>query len=206
MLTGVGLGPGDPGLLTLRAVEALEGCDVAFVPGRLAGELVEPYCDAVELDFPMTRDGEALEEAWGRNSRAVGERALVEDVCFPVLGDPNVLSTFNHLRRRVEELYPEVEVATVPGVSAVTALLSETGRYIEGSFMVTDGSPVRDVVAVKVVRPRERGERLREEGFGDFVLVSRMGMDADEVAEKLPEESHYFTMLHGRRDGGDGDD
>lgn len=201
MLTGLGLGPGDPGLLTLRAVELLESCDTCFVPGRLAAELVEPYTDPELLDFPMTRDRDVLEEAWNRNAEIVGAAAQNRNVVFPVVGDPNVLSTFNHLRRRVEERYPDVEVRTVPGVSALTAFLSAADRGLTGSFLVTDGSPVRDVVAAKAVNPRDRVEELRKDGFTDFVLVRELGMEGEHVTTELPEESPYFTILHGRKPG-----
>lgn len=202
MLTGLGLGPGDPDLLTLRAVELLEDCDACFVPGRLAADLVEPHCDPELLDFPMTRDRDVLEEAWDRNAEIVGDAARDRDVVFPVVGDPGVLSTFNHLRRRVEERYPDVEIRTVPGVSALTAFLSAADRSLTGSFLVTDGSPVRDVVAAKAVNPRERAEELRRDGFTDFVLVREFGMEGEDVTRELPEESHYFTVLHGRKQGG----
>ena len=64
MLVGLGLGPGDPELLTLRAVRLIREADAVFVPGRLAKTLVAPYRDAEVLDFPMTGD-EAYFVWWG---------------------------------------------------------------------------------------------------------------------------------------------
>jgi precorrin-2 methylase len=61
MLIGLGLGPGDPELLTLKAIKKLEESDKVFVPGKLALELVSPYTDAEILDFPMTHDKTRLD-------------------------------------------------------------------------------------------------------------------------------------------------
>ena len=62
MLIGVGLGPGDPELLTLKAVNTLKKSSKVYVPGRLAAELVEPYADPEILEFPMLKDYDVLKD------------------------------------------------------------------------------------------------------------------------------------------------
>ena len=65
MLVGVGLGPGDPGLITLKTVETLQCADIVFVPGRLAASLVKPYAEPHLLEFPMTKDKKVLKQLKG---------------------------------------------------------------------------------------------------------------------------------------------
>jgi precorrin-2/cobalt-factor-2 C20-methyltransferase len=92
-LYGIGLGPGDPGLLTVRGRELLEGVDAVYTPGRLsrgvALEYVEEYRLA-DLEFPMTRDGNELRRAWKAAAAEVAPTALEGDAAFVTLGDPNV--------------------------------------------------------------------------------------------------------------------
>ena len=71
MLIGVGLGPGDPELLTLKAVDILKKSDKVYVPGQLAKDLVAPYADAEILEFPMIKDIEALNSHWKENANRI---------------------------------------------------------------------------------------------------------------------------------------
>ncbi len=82
MLIGVGLGPGDPELLTLKAVDVLKNSDKVYVPGRLAKDLVAPYADAEILEFPMIRDIEVLNSLWKENADRVAEEARRGTVAF----------------------------------------------------------------------------------------------------------------------------
>ena len=63
MLIGLGLGPGDKELLTLRAVKLLRSADTVFVPGSMAKGLVDDYCEPIVLDFPMVDDENAISDA-----------------------------------------------------------------------------------------------------------------------------------------------
>lgn len=132
-LIGVSLGPGDPGLITRRAWEALGGNarwaypvkraaagSYALDIARRAG-LPLP-ADALELVFPMTRDPRALAGAWSRAAATCLE-ALEggRDLLFLVEGDASTYSTFRHLARALRTLAPGLAVETVAGVSAFAA-------------------------------------------------------------------------------------
>lgn len=195
MLIGVGLGPGSPDLLTLAAVKVLKESSKVFVPGKLAADLVAPYAKAQILDFPMIQDKEELGKIWEMNASIVAKEAKKGTVSFAVMGDPNFFSTFSHLRRTLNEKYPDIKVTTIPGVSAITAQAARTGTSIESSFIVSDGSPVGMKILLKTRHPQMKRDELLKEGFDEFTYAQRLFMDREEVTGILPEEGDYFSIL-----------
>lgn len=202
MLTGVGLGPGDPELLTIKAVRMLQEADIVYIPGGLARRLVEPYCTPIELPFPMSHDEEMIRVQIIKNAEKIAADARDKNVVFGIIGDPNIFSTFSRLTIILEELYPDIDISTIPGISSITALMSETRLPITGGFCVTDGSRIRSQIRMKVRKPLELAENLRKEGYSRFALVERMYMDGMQVlnGDDLPEESSYFSLLYAERD------
>lgn len=199
MLIGVGLGPGDPELLTLKAIDALKNSNKVYVPGRLAAELVAPYADCEILEFPMTKDNQVLNEVWNRNAEIVAEDAKDGTVSFGLIGDPNFFSTFSHLRCVVHERYPDIEITTIPGISSITSFASRTGTAIESSFEVRDPTPVSSRIILKARHPRDIVDSLENEGFTDFIFAERLFSD-DEVIitdkDKIPVQGNYFSMIY----------
>lgn len=152
-LAGVGVGPGDPELVTGRAVRVLREADRVFSPttavdavGRAESVVrqVDPAIAVERLVFAIVRH----EEARAAAHRAAAERVVAcldagERVAFVTLGDPNVYSTFPHLARRVLDLRPATPVETVPGIMAFQDLAARAG------VVVVDGAqPVHLVSAV----------------------------------------------------------
>lgn len=135
-LVGVGVGPGDPELVTLKAIRELREAGRIFVPVLDDGEAgraeatVRAHAghDRVErLVFAL--ETEARQRFWDAAGRRVA-RWLGEDggtAAFATIGDPNVYSTFSYLSASVRELLPGVEVTTVPGITAMQALSAASG-------------------------------------------------------------------------------
>lgn len=132
-LYGVSLGPGDPGLITRRAWELLQGGASWTYPVRsaksdsyaldiaLRAGLAAP-ANCTPLLFPMTHDADKLQRHW----LAAAQKVLQlldggKDVLFLVEGDASTYSTFGHLARTVRELHPEARIETVPGVPSYHA-------------------------------------------------------------------------------------
>lgn len=195
MLIGVGLGPGSCDLLTLAAVKALKGSRKVYVPGKLAADLVSPYAKPEMLDFPMIDDKEELLKLWENNARIVADEARAGIVSFAVVGDPNFFSTFSHLRRTIQEKYPEIEITTIPGVSAITAQAARTNIPIEGSFIVSDGSPVRTKIILKPKDLEKIKNELIKEGYDELMYAERLFMENEKVTDKLPEKGDYFSIV-----------
>jgi len=136
---GIGVGPGDPELLTVKAVRILGRAGIVCVPRSgperesLALAAAAPYLPAryrtLELSFPMSRDQGVLAESW----RAAGEEvaALVlsgEEVVFLTLGDPLLYSTYGYLLRYLKRHYPDLPRETVPGVTSFSAAAAAAGE------------------------------------------------------------------------------
>lgn len=199
MLIGIGLGPGNPDLLTLAAIKALKESRKVYVPGKLAAELVAPYARAEILNFPMIRDKAELSKIWAKNARIVANEAQKGTVSFAVLGDPNVFSTFSHLKRTIKEKYPHLQITTIPGVSAITAQASRTSTSIDGSFAVSDGSPVSTRIILKAKNPANVKKALIDEGFDEFIFGERLFMENECITDDIPESGDYFSLMVAKR-------
>lgn len=201
MLVGLGLGPGDPELLTLRAVRLLREADAVFVPGRIAQGLVSPYRESEILEFPMTGDEALIRDCMIRNADRIAEKAEGGLAVLGILGDPNFFSTFSRLCAVMAERHPAIACTTEPGVSAITAFAAVAGVPLSDAFEVTDGGRPGSRVLLKVRRPRECREALMKEGFSRFVLVERMFLPGMTVYRDrdLPEECDYMSILYAGR-------
>jgi precorrin-2/cobalt-factor-2 C20-methyltransferase len=202
MLVAVGLGPGDPELLTLRAVRLLREADTVFVPGDVARAIVAPYRKDVQpLSFPMTDDEEQIRRCMEENADVIAPVASRGLAVFGILGDPNFYGTFSRLCEVLRERHPGIECATVPGISSITAFASVAGVSVSGGFSVSDGSVQSAAILLKVRRPQETAAQLRREGYREFVLVEKMYMDGEQVYTEndLPERCPYFSVMFARR-------
>ena len=201
MLIGLGLGPGNPELLTLKAVRLLKEADAVFVPGRIAYELVRPYREPVMLSFPMTDDESRIMESMRQNAGMIAPAARNGIAVFGILGDPNFFSTFSRLCAVMAEDYPDIECSTEPGISAITAFAAAANLSLASGFIVSDGGMPDIRILLKVRRPKECAQALRKEGYREFVLVERMYFPDMKVYRngELPEQSDYLSVMYARR-------
>ncbi len=165
-LYGIGVGPGDPDLLTLKAVKALNNVSHIFAAASskndysLAQAIVQdhipPGVSVDQLAFPMTFNSQSLESAWSANCEKVVE-ILQEgkNVAFLTLGDPLTFSTFIYLMRKVRKRLPEVAVTTIPGITSYQAAAACANQPLaEGEETITvlsaakGGGRLKDVIAV----------------------------------------------------------
>ncbi|NOU96487.1 precorrin-2 C(20)-methyltransferase [Paenibacillus sp. LMG 31456] len=139
VLYGLGVGPGDPELITVKAFRILKESPVIAYPRKKKGAksyalaITELYVNTEEktmigLTFPMTRDREALEMQWNKTVDSVWEHIQQgKNVAFVTEGDPMIYSTFIHLMRLMKERHPEVGIISIPGISSINASASRLG-------------------------------------------------------------------------------
>jgi precorrin-2/cobalt-factor-2 C20-methyltransferase len=228
-LIGVGVGPGDPELLTLKGLRALREAQHIFVPvgdtgevgraERVVREHIEPE-RVTHLLFALG-DGKRLRAGnWERAAHKVAGPLHAGDTCaFATIGDPNVYSTFTYLARTVRQYAPDVEVETVPGITALQDLASRSGTVLlegderlallpftaGGEHLQNALSEYETVVCYKgggwlpdvLEAARSRGR------LGDAIYGSRLGMEEEEVlpaAEMVGREGTYLsTVIFTRR-------
>lgn len=155
-LYGIGVGPGDPELLTIKAVRILGEVDLVFTaasPGndysiaqRIAGPHLKPDTPVKRLDFPMVGDEQALTEAWRANAEAIA-RELRQGLsaAFLTLGDPLTYSTFGYVLPYLAELLPADAVVTVPGITSYQMAAARVNRpLVTGLESLTILSGVED--------------------------------------------------------------
>jgi len=132
---GIGVGPGDPELITVKAAKTLAMVDVVCVPKAhtdttsTALTMIMPILkerkkppEILDLVFPMTKDEPALKQAWIANAKVVADRAKKgEMVAFITLGDPMFYSTFIYLCQNIKTMFPEIDLEIIPGVTSLTA-------------------------------------------------------------------------------------
>jgi precorrin-2/cobalt-factor-2 C20-methyltransferase len=218
-LYGVGLGPGEADLVTVRGQRVLEDADVVYSPGRLSRSVATEHVpeDRIgDADFPMTRDEEELKRAWKAAAAEIAPRAREGTAAFVTLGDPNVYSTFGHLRRTLGAFHPDVEVEAVPGVSAVTAFATALDIEIasgtslalrEGARGAAPTGPDR-LLLFKVTDVPATHEKLTAAGY-DAVYGRRLFMEqgetqvTDDPAELADRD--YYTLAYAEKRGLDDD-
>jgi len=224
---GIGAGPGDPGLLTLKAAEVLGRLSLLVAPQatesresvalRIVRGHLPADCEVVEAVFPMAEDV-AFKMAAARNVAVrLADAARAEHTsAFVTLGDTMLYSTWGYVLRALAENHPDVVVETIPGVTSFCACAAHLGEPLaEGrdALLVWPDSPLEDLAPLLAVAPNivamKAGRHLDALLHGaaaagaDVSAVQRCGMARERVAvdasELLDGPVEYFTTAIIRR-------
>jgi len=209
----VGVGPGDPELITRKGERIIRSAKVICAPTGAAdaasyalsivGELVDPCRQEILTQtFPMMKTGAELEAAWEDAASQVIKRIdRGYDVVFITIGDPLLYSTFLYIRRIIQQRRPDIPMEIVPGISSVSAAAAAAGvpLGIAGDRIAILPATYEDyelrrtlkefdtVVLMKVSRVFDRVYAILQElGLtGKGVFVRRVGSDQEEVVRDV---------------------
>lgn len=141
----VGVGPGDPELLTRKAERILRSADVILAPvsslteasvalGTIREFIDESRQKIIVHQFPMTSNQDLLIPAWQGAAELIATHAEAgRSVAFITIGDPLFYSTFIYLLRLLREQWPQIPIEIVPGISSINAAAAEAALpLVEG--------------------------------------------------------------------------
>lgn len=224
-LYGIGVGPGDPDLITLKALKVLRRVPHIFAACStknsysLALGIVRSHLNGAgieHLPFPMSKDARVLQEAWEQNARRVLEvLATGSDAAFVTLGDPLTYSTFGYLLKTLKRLDPGVGIVTIPGITSYSAAAALTHIPLtegEESFYLVSGAlgaaqlkevidKSDNIVILKTYRYFDEIYRLLEDMdlLDRTTCISRCGLEGETIVENLRDlkgrELPYLSMV-----------
>ena len=203
-LVGIGVGPGDPELLTVKAVRAIQNADIIMCPASkedrpsIALSVVDSVIDRsknqeiVKLIFPMTKDKDVLEETWKRNAKIMAETVQSgKNVVYLTVGDPFLYSTWIYMHKDLTRKYPEMDISVIPGIVSMFTFASKVGVSIaEGAEKVAIIPSCYDLSSVKEIAKNSESmiflkdgryfdqviDVLKESGFPDNSIFA-IGQD-----------------------------
>lgn len=218
-LYGVGVGPGDPELLTLKAMRLIAEAPVIAVPGETPQESIayqivkQAYSDleAKELlavSMPMTKDAKKLEESHQSGAQKVKEVLDTgKSVAFLTLGDPTVYSTYLYIHKRIAAMGYETEIVNgIPSFCAVSARLNQglvekaqPLHVIPASYQIEEalklpGTKVLMKAGKKMKQVKEQMKLLQEEGR----MIENCGMENEKIygsVDEIPDNAGYYSLI-----------
>lgn len=218
-LFGVGIGPGDKELITLKAVNTIKNADIIALPDSFSGknrayEIIKEYIEEKEVIFlpmPMTKDKEHL-----KASHESGAELIIsyldqgKNVVFATLGDPSIYSTYMYVHRIIES--KGYDTVMVPGVTSFCAsaarlnmslcdgdepLIIIPANYKDNKELLQ--LPCNKVLmksGKKMVKVKQEIEEcnLTDKAY----MVENCGMEEEKIYKdfsKILDESSYFSLI-----------
>ena len=218
ILYGVGVGPGDPELLTIKAVNTIGKCDMIAVPGKkkessvayqIAKQGIQGLEDkpCLELEMPMTKNPEILEKAHIDAAKMIMQQLDEgKNIAFLTLGDPTIYSTYIYVHKIVKREGYSTEI--ISGIPSFCAVASKAGMslveqnemlHIIPSIYETDRS--MQLPGTKVfMKVGNVLDKLKKnlEPTSQVVMIENCGMESEHIyteVDKIPEQAGYYSIL-----------
>ena len=219
ILYGVGVGPGDPRLMTFLAAETIKKCEVLAVPARtreqavsyqiargLLPELDQKAC--LSLAVPMTKDRTVLNAAYEQAADLVEEQLKAgKDVACLTLGDPTIYSTYIYLHRIIKARGYETQIISgVPSFCAVSAKLqdslvdrSEQLHIIPSTYDIEAALELPGTkVLMKAASKMPLVKATLKEKHMTGTMIENCGMPEEHIYHKIdeiPDRASYYSII-----------
>lgn len=218
-LYGVGVGPGDPELLTIKALRIIKEADLIAVPGEVpeasvAYQIVKGAYEQLDekeilaVPMPMTKDREKLKQYHDEGALLIKEQLdLGKTIAFLTLGDPTVYSTYLYIHKRICAFGYETEIISgIPSFCAVAARLntglvetSEPLHVIPASYQIDEaltlpGTRVLMKAGKKMGMVKEKIKAMGQSGK----MIENCGMESEKIyesIEEIPETAGYYSLI-----------
>ena len=218
-LYGVGVGPGDPELLTLKSVRIIKESDIIAIPNtdkdkcaayKIVKQIIKDIDDKefLYIDMPMTKDEEKL-----KNSHDAGKNIIIENlkegknIAFLTLGDPVIYSTYIYIHKLIKEAGYETEI--INGITSFCACAAKINEglveksqelhIIPASYQIEEslGFPGTKVLMKSGKKISDVKDKIKEKNL-KAVMIENCGMENEKVYEDLdhiPEKISYYSLI-----------
>jgi precorrin-2/cobalt-factor-2 C20-methyltransferase len=184
----VGCGPGDPELLTIRALNLIKEADVIFVPTSksdkpsIALSIVAKYINKttkiINLVFPMVKDKDSLKDYWKKNTLEISQMVRTgKKTLYLTVGDPSLYSTWIYIHRELKKNHKDIQIEIIPGITSIFAFAAESKiSLVEGNEHLSIVPACYDLNKVK-----------NTVKSSDTIVFLKDGRYFDNVIEMLPD-------------------
>lgn len=218
-LYGVGVGPGDPELLTIKAIRIMKEADVLAVPGtqkedsvayQIAKQAIKEIDtkEIISIHMPMTKDEARLEDSHRKGAEEIIQYLKMgKKVAFLTLGDPTIYSTYIYLHKRIVESGYEAEIISgIPSFCAVAAKLNQgLVEKNEQLHVIPSSYDIEDMIALSGTKVlMKSGKKLSKvieylkTKDCQVSMVENCGMENEKICRSLNEikdDAGYYTLI-----------
>lgn len=218
-LYGIGVGPGDPELMTIKAVRMIESCDVIGIPGEnpeksVAYVIAKGACPDIDkkeqlfITTPMTKNQEILKKGYEASASKIEEVLKAgKNVALLTLGDPTIYSTYIYIHRLVISHGFDAEIISgVPSFCAVAAKLGDSLVDRDMQLHVIPASyqneEALEMKGTKIfMKAASKFSDLREKLLSrdcKSQMIENCGMENERIyldKTTYPEEASYYTIV-----------
>lgn len=213
-LYGIGVGPGDTELLTLKAARIIQNSDIIVVPSAKSGgksiayetvkEFIKKDAEVLVMHFPMGGPEQKIKIR--ENAKEVEKKlSMGQDVVFLTIGDPFIFSTYIYLLQNLKN--DGFEVETVPGITSFCACASVANEYLvigDEPLLVLPATRLdtvkgqKNLAIMKVYKIEEKVLDFLESNAYDYVYIKKAGREGQEIIrnrEKILNNREYMSLI-----------